>query len=398
MSHLPSYNVESVRRSFPIAQHFTYLNHASISPIPHPAHEVMVQVAHRLADDPMSFYAPGGDDMFVMFSTEMAQLIHAEQWDDVVGVPSTSTALNMVAQSIQWQAGDNVVLCNVEFPSNVYPWMALQREGVEIRLAESATWGASLDEIAAQVTNRTRLIAVSAVQFLSGHRADLATIGAFCRERGILFAVDAIQAAGHIPLDVQAMQIDILAAGGQKSLMGPPGQGFLYVRRAICDEMQFGPIGPVSVEGWEHWLKYDVTPRAGAFRFMMGTVNIPGMFGLVESVRFLRQLGLENIDAWTKHLTQIALEDLTARGYAVITPTDPAHQGPILTFGVGNPGNPAKADAHATALHQYFSQHNVRLTKHLDATGMPYLRLSMHCYNTENEVLQVGRLLGEYRR
>ncbi len=396
MSHLPAYDLESVRRSFPIAQRLTYLNHASISPIPHPAQQVMIKVAERLAEDPMSFYAPGGEDMFVMFSTEMAQLIHAEQWDDVVGVPSTSTALNMVAQSINWQSGDNIVLCNVEFPSNVYPWMAMQRAGVEIRKAESPAWGASLDELAAQVDNHTRLIAVSAVQFLSGHRADLAAIGAFCRERGILFAVDAIQAAGHLPLDVQAMHIDILAAGGQKSLMGPPGQGFLYVRRAICQEMHFGPIGPVSVEGWEHWLKYEVTPREGAFRFMMGTVNIPGMFGLVESVRFLRQLGLENIDAWTKHLTQIAMEDLTARGYTVITPSDPAHQGPILSFSVG--GNPAKADAHATALHGYLSENNVRLTKHLDAAGVPYLRLSMHCYNTENEVLHVGRLLGEYRR
>jgi selenocysteine lyase/cysteine desulfurase len=246
------------------------------------------------------------------------------------------------------------------------------------------------------VDRHTRLIAVSAVQFLTGHRADLRALGAFCRERGILFAVDAIQAAGHIPIDVQAMQIDILAAGGQKSLMGLPGEGFLYVRDEVCDRMDPGFVGPNATADYEHWLHYDLTPRAGALRFLMGTPNLVGMVVLIESIRFLRQLGLPNIEAWTWHLSQVALEDLVERGYTVITPTDPACLGPIVTFRVGDPDDLHAADAQAVALIETLRANQIRVAKHWDARGRPHLRISSHCYNTEDEVRRVGAVLEDY--
>ena len=397
MPHSPTYNLDRLRESFPITQHLTYLNHASISPIPLAAQRAMNIVAERLINDPFTlFMPPPGDefgDGFVTFSTEIARLINAEHMHEVVGLSSTSAALNTVAQAIDWQPGDNIVFSEIEFPSNTYPWMVLERRGVECRLAPPDDGGASVEAFAPLVDNHTRLIAVSAVQFLTGHRADLHALGAFGRERGILFAVDAIQAAGHIPLDVQAMHIDILAAGGQKSLMGPPGQGFLYVRDAVSATMQPGIVGPNATEGWEHWLKYDLTPREGAFRFMMGTPNLAGMWGLVASVRFLRDLGLANIDAWTRHLSQVAIDDLTGRGYTVITPTDPARLGPIVTFRVGDPDDLKQADAQADTMLSHLSANHVRVTKHWDARGVPHLRISTHCYNTEDDVRRVGAVL-----
>ncbi len=395
---MPAYDLDRLRDSFPITQHLTYLNHASISPIPLAAQRATNAVAERLVNDPLTLFAPPpGDalgDAFVTFSTEIAGLIHAEHMHEVVGLSSTSAAMNSVAQAIDWQPGDNIVFSQVEFPSNAYPWMVLERRGVECRLAPPDRGGASVEAFAPLVDERTRLIAVSAVQFLTGHRADLHALGAFCRARGILFAVDAIQAAGHMPFDVQAMQIDILAAGGQKSLMGPPGQGFLYVRDAVCTTMQPGIVGPNATDGWEHWLKYDLTPREGAFRFMMGTPNIAGMFGLVASVRFLRDLGLAHIDAWTRHLSQVAIDDLAGRGYTVITPADPALLGPIVTFRVGDPDDLQRADAQATAMLKHLAANDIRVTKHWDARGVPHLRISTHCYNTEDEVRRVGAVLG----
>jgi cysteine desulfurase/selenocysteine lyase len=395
----PVYDLQAVREAFPIAQDIVYLNHASISPIPLPTQQIMHTVAERLSRDPLSLFGHDEGDplgnVFVKFSTEIAAFINAADMHEIVGVTSTSTGLSAIAQAIDWQPGDNVVLVDVEFPSNAYPWMVLERYGVEPRLAPAENGGATVAAFEPLVDDRTRLIAVSAVQFLTGHRANLAALGAFCHARGILFAVDAIQAAGHIPIDVQAMHIDILACGGQKSLMGPPGQGFLYVREEVAAQMRWAAIGPNAVEGWEHWLHYDLTPRRGALRFMMGTPNVIGMFGVIESIRFLRQLGIEHIDAWTRHLSQLAIEDLSACGYAILTPIDPAQHGPIVTFRVGDPGDMDRANSDAAALHERLKTERIQVTKHLDALGWPHLRISTHCYNTENEVRRVGAILGE---
>src|SRR5450432_879714 len=207
----------------------------------------------------------------------LRQLINAASIDEIVGLSSTSTALNIVAQSLPWQAGDNVVLVDGEFPSNVYPWMRLQdRQGVEVRLIPNQP-GMTLEALAPFVDARTRVVTASMVQFFSGHRTDLAAIGHFCREKGILFVVDGIQAVGHFPVDVQAMGIDIFASGGQKSLMGPPGIGFLYVRRDLADSMRPALIGANSVVDFMHWLKYDLTPLPGAARFALGTTNFGGV-------------------------------------------------------------------------------------------------------------------------
>ncbi|MBN1200300.1 MAG: aminotransferase class V-fold PLP-dependent enzyme [Anaerolineae bacterium] len=401
MTQLPAYDLEAVRRSFPIAQRLTYLNHASIAPVPTASQEAMDAVTGRLGSDPQSLFVGAAGDplgnVFVTFSSEIAAHINAADPREVVGVMSTSAGINTVAQAIDWQPGDNIVFCNVEFPSNVYPWMVLERRGVECRLAPSDNGGLTVEAVDALADANTRLVAVSAVQFLTGHRADLVALGAYCRARGILFVVDAIQAAGHIPIDVQAMQIDVLVAGGQKSLMGPPGQGFLYVRDAVCAGMLPGMVGPTAVEGWEHWLHYDLTPREGAARFMMGTPNIAGMFGVLASVRFLRELGIEHIDAWTRHLSQVAIEDLVARGYDVITPTDPARHGPIVTFRVGDPNDMQQAESQAAAMLAHLAANDVRVSKRQDAAGWPHLRISTHCYNTENEVRRVGALLEEWR-
>ncbi|MCL4239534.1 MAG: aminotransferase class V-fold PLP-dependent enzyme [Anaerolineae bacterium] len=396
----PAYPLTAARAAFPIAERLTYLNHASISPMPLPAAQAMQRATLWLADDPMTFFTPGSEvgygDLFATFSQEMAALIGAAHPHEVVGTQSTSSGINAVAQAIDWQPGDNIVLVDVEFPSNVYPWMVLGRRGVECRLAPADGGGATVEALDALTDERTRLIAVSAVQFFTGQRADLAAIGAYCQQRGILFAVDAIQAAGHLPIDVEAMHIDILASGGQKSLMGPPGQGFLYVREAVAERMVPGIVGPNATDGWEHWIQYDLTPRPGAQRFMMGTPNIAGMIGLIESVRFLRGLGVASIDAWTRHLSGVTIAELSARGQHIITPSDPAHLGPIVTLRVGDPADLPAAEARTNGLLDHLAAHGVRVTKHWDAARAPHLRISTHCYNTEDEVRRACALVEDY--
>ncbi len=403
MPNTPAYDLAEVRRAFPLAEHLTYLNHASISPVPAPARQAMQQALERLGEDPSTLY---GDDpvlgnIFETFAVEMAALINARP-QEIVGVQSTSAALNMIAHAVPWHTGDNVIFSRVEFPSNVYPWMALERSSVRCRIVpDDGSGGPSVEAFAPYVDDHTRVIAVSAVQFFTGHRADLAALGTFCRERGIWLVVDAIQAAGHIPIDVQAMGIDVLASGGQKSLMGPPGQGFLYVREEVAEQMRPALVGPHSTRDWDFWLDYDLTPADGTARFNMGMQSLVDMVGLRASVQFLRALGQETIDAWTQHLSRLAAEDLRARGCTVITPAAP-HLGPIVTFRLGDPDPDdadalAAAEAETVAFQQFLAERGVRVTKHWDIHRVPHLRISTHCYNTEDDVLQVGRLLEEHR-
>ncbi len=397
MNQLPAYDLEHVRQDFPIHQTSIYLNHASISPVPEPVQRIMRVAIERLGSNPLAFYAANEDDpvsnLMVRFAKAVAGLINAARLDEITGISSTSAGLNAVAQAVDWRPGDNIVFAGVEFPSNAYPWMALERFGVECRIVPPPYPGATVEAFEPLVDNRTRLIAASALQYLTGHRADLMALGAFCRQRDILFAVDAIQAAGHIPIDVQAMQIDVLAAGGQKSLMSAPGQGFLYVRDGICRQLKPGIIGPAAVENWEHWAKYDLTPIQGAQRLMMGTPNVIGMAALVESIRYLQGLGLAAIDAWTRHLSQIAIEDLSARGFTIITPEDDL--GPIVTFRVGDPDDIEAAEAEATAMVARLNAAGVRITKHWDVDKRPHVRISTHCYNTEDEVRQAIHVISD---
>jgi len=176
---------------------------------------------------------------------------------------------------------------------------------------------------------------------------------------------------------VETMHIDVLASGGQKSLLASPGAGFMYVREGVCAQLQPLPIGPNATQNYMHWLSYDLTPLPGASRFAMGTWDVVGWIGLRESIGLLRELGLENIEKHTVGLASEAIAMLQRRGFEVITP---AGHGPIVTFRSG------LSIEETDALVTYFGEHRVTLVKHLDGRGRPHVRLSFHAYNTREEL------------
>ncbi len=384
------YNVEQLRADeFPGSSETLYFNHAGISPLPTRTQARVKWAIDEFARQPGRFWMKHGLDYTERLRQEMAAFLHAASPWEIVPSTTTSAGLNAVAQAMAWQPGDNVVFCDVEFPSNVYPWLSLAREGVESRLVPSTDGGLTLAALQSYVDGRTRVIAASAIQFFTGHHTDLTAVGRFCQERAILFVVDAIQAIGHMPIDVQAMGIDVLACGGQKSLLALPGQGFLYVRQEVAEEMQPRAIGSNATVDYLHWLKYDLTPAPAAQRFMSGTPNIPGIIAMVESLGLIRELGVENIDRHTRELSDRVTAVLTNLGYRVISP-QPAH-GPIVTFAVDLSSE--EADALVAAL----ARQRVALVKHLDKEGNAYLRVSFHCYNTIAEIEQFGGIMQEIR-
>jgi selenocysteine lyase/cysteine desulfurase len=383
-----AYDVAALRADqFPLTAEVAYLNHAGISPLPRRTAEAMSDAVRRLMMEPSNFAH------FIELDTalhrELAALINAASPDEIAAIQSTSLGISLIAQAMPWQPGQNIVLCDTEFPSNAYPWMRLtEQHGVEVRLLPARDGGITPDMLPAAVDAKTRLVAASALQFLSGHRTDLQAIGDFCRERGILFSVDAIQSVCHMPIDVQAMNISILVAGGQKSLMGPAGQGFLYVRSDLAATMRPTVIGSNATVDFQHWLKYDMTPLPAAARFGTGTPNVVGIVGLLESVRLLRGLGIANIDQYTTALAEYAIQGLRGLGFTVITP---AQHGPIVTFRAAE--DEAKTDAILAGL----SARKIVATKHWDAPKNPYIRVSFHCYNNTADIDRLLAALKELK-
>ena len=368
------YDVDQLRADeFPISENAIYFNHASTAPLPRRTQQKITWSIQRLAEDPSRHFIHEAGPLRADFNERLAEYLGAATPSEIVAMFNTATCANAIASALILERGDNLIFCNVEFPSNAYPWMVLERDGVESRVIEADNGGLTLAALEKAVDDRTRFVAVSAIQFFTGHRTDLEAIGSFCRERGIIFYVDATQAIGHMPINVERMKIDILGTGGQKSLMCPPGVGFMYVRLEVAAEIVPRNVSAVSYEDWLHWTNYSMTPLPGAERFSPGTENIPGMWGVLESIGLFTELTLEAIDAHTCQLTDFAIEEISKLGYRVITPRD-AH-GPIVTFASG------MSMDETNALIAYLAERNVSVVRHLSADGEPHVRLSFHCYN-----------------
>lgn len=372
------YDIEALRREqFPFSAELTYFNHASISPLPQAVLRRTQQAAAGLAANPNRLFVEELMPMLSALGERGRRLLNAAKAEEIIATYATSTAISAVASAIPWQEGDNVIFCELEFPSNAYPWMTVPYPGVEARVVPAVNGGLTLDGLLPYVDDQTRVIAASAIQFFSGHRTNLAAIGAFCRERGILFVVDAIQSIGHMVTDVQGMNIDVLASGGQKSLLALPGTGMLYVREEVAERLQPKPIGSNATHDYMHWLDYDLTPLPAAQRFSMGTPNVLGLFALDASLQLLESLGVDNIDRHTTELSAAAIAMLERLGYEVITL--PGH-GPIVTF------CPRLDDAGADAVVAALDKRQISICKRWDAERTPYLRLSFHAYNTLDEL------------
>src|SRR5215216_1961989 len=214
---------EAIRSLFPVTEKFIYMNHAAVCPLSTRVREAMTALTDDVMRNGSVNYA-GWLKAYEETRASAARLVNARP-HEIAFMRNTSDAISAVANGINWREGDTVVGCNVEFPSNVYPWMRLSEErGIRLKQAPEREGRIDADELLSLVDDRTRVVAISWVQFASGFRADLARIGRFCRERGIIFVVDAIQGLGGLRLDVARDSVDAFAADAHKYLLGPEGK------------------------------------------------------------------------------------------------------------------------------------------------------------------------------
>lgn len=371
--------LNEVRALFPHTHNQIYLNHAAISPY-------STHVVEALEDFIRQRHLDEIENYFFMLPRiqKLRQLLAdylGAEAANIAFTPNTSAGLNLLATGLDWQPGDRILLNPLEFPANVYPFLNLQRQGVEIDYVEPVNHVLSLEDIAAAITPRTRLLSISQVQFLTGQRVDLHALGQLCRDNNILFCVDAIQALGATNVDVKAMNIDFLASGGHKWLMGASGQGFVYVAPHLLEQLTPAMVGWLSVDDAWNLLDYRLELRPDAARFETGSFNALGLTALLAAMEVFSRWPTADITAQVLDLSGFLIRGLRPLGLDVITP-----EAPEARLGIVTCLHP-EADRIRLALEQQQIKISAREGK--------YLRFAPHFYNTREELMTMLTALRE---
>ena len=256
-----------------------------------------------------------------------AELIGAHR-DEIAIVKNTSEGVSTVALGLDWKSGDRIVAFREEFPANQFPWQRLAPRGVGI------DWLSIYDPLDAidRAARGAKLLAISYVNYLSGHRVDLNAIGEICHRHSTFFFVDAIQGLGVFPLDVNRARIGALSADGHKWLVGPEGCGILYVRREWLDRIEPVEFGWTNAAGFTDYASRDLTLRRDAARYECGTLNTVGIFGLEASIRYLLSIGIGPIGEAVIALSAQLIAGALALGYEVLGGDDPHSRSGIVAI------------------------------------------------------------------
>jgi cysteine desulfurase/selenocysteine lyase len=362
---------ESYRKEFPVTKKYVYLDHAGVSPLSLRAKGAIEQFLSESAEGG-AFHYPKWAQQTVDVRRSCARLINAAS-EEIAFVKNTSHGLSIVAEGLDWRLGDNVLVYEKEFPSNLYPWMHLWRKGVEVKVIPSREGRVLIEDIERSIDAKTRLLAVSSVQFSNGFRADLRRVGEICRSKGILLCVDAIQSLGIIPMDVRAFNIDFLAADAHKWLLGPEGVGVFFCRQALAERLDPPLVGWKCVQNELDFDHPDLCLKKNAQRFEEGSLNLMGILGLGAAIALLFEAGTESIEKRVLDLGDLIIREAGTRGHAVLTPKQRQERGGNVTIS----GN-FDPDTIRDALRKKGIMVNVR------GGG---LRVSPHFYNTEAEIM-----------
>ncbi|MFQ5592325.1 MAG: aminotransferase class V-fold PLP-dependent enzyme [Phycisphaerae bacterium] len=372
---------EALREEFPITRNYNFMNHAAVGPISRRAADAVRAYVSQAEHN--AYLRAGFFKRVDHVRAQAAALINANA-DEIAFVKNTSEGISFVANGLKWQTGDNVVISSVEFPANVYPWQALRPRGVDVRMVLEEDGRIPLERLIEATDSRTRVLSISSVQYASGFRTDLATLGEYCQSKGILLCVDAIQSLGAFPIDVQAMNIDFLASDGHKWLCAPEGTGIFYVRKELQGHLQPSTIGWLSMKNPFAFGKYQFEFHPSAQRYEAGSYNMPGIYGLGGALELAREIGIEKIAERLLFLTDRLTDGLRSKGYRVVSSRSPAEASGIVAF---------VSEAHD---HERIQAHLEAERRIVISVRAGRLRASPYVYNTEGEIDQLIEALPKH--
>jgi selenocysteine lyase/cysteine desulfurase len=363
---------QNIQKEFPIKKRMIYLNNASIGPLSNRVIAAINEFLNDVRDNGRNNYPRWCQIADHIIKNRIALLIGADP-SEIAFIKNTTEGILIVSNGINWKGGDNVVIADIEYPSNVYCWMNLERRGVEIRWIKTKEGRILVEDIKELINSRTRLVSLSAVQFSNGFRLDLERVGEICWEKGVFLNLDAIQYLGALHLNVSKYHIDFMSAGGHKWLLGPIGTGIFYCHKESMKHLHPWNVGYHSVDKSEDHLDYDLTFRPTAGRFEEAIVNFPGIWGLDAAVSMILELGAKPIEKYILELTSFAIDGLESRGYQIVSPKGEGERSGILSF--RHPSISAQAIFHR------LQEANIHLAIRNEA-----LRMSPSVYNDQEEI------------
>jgi len=371
-------NDEALRqREFPVCVGKVYLAHAGVSPVPACVTRAVQETAAAAALDDQE---EGLGNLLRSTRARAAEMLGADI-GEVALIGPTTAGLSAVAAGLDWQAGDEVLIYQDDFPVNVYPWLALEARGVTVRRLQAPALGHITPELVLeQLTDKTRLVALASCHFVSGWRIDHDAIGRELRARDILFCLDAIQTLGAFPTTVE--HVDFLAADAHKWLLGPCAAGVFYVRRDLQDRLAPQAFGWNNVRCPDYIAQEQMTLRTDARRYEAGSFNILGIAGLNAALGLLLEVGIDTIAADLTTKRAWLVDALRAKDFEILFPE--AQTG-ITSC--------SREGTEMKALGETLAAENIVASVRADRSGRDYLRFSPHFYNTPAELERAVALL-----
>ncbi|MCL4245403.1 MAG: aminotransferase class V-fold PLP-dependent enzyme [Candidatus Dadabacteria bacterium] len=364
--------LETYRREFPVVDSYIYLDNAGVAPVP-------LRVGTAVAE----FLREASSLGFAGYSRWMervervrglsARLVGAGS-DEIAFVKNTSHGISIVAGGLDWKDGDNVLVFEKDFPTNIYPWLALERKGVSVRYIPLGGDGRiSIKDIERLTDSRTKLISMSTVQSLNGFMMDPEELRRFCSERGVLLFLDAIQSLGAVPMDVDKYGADFLSADGHKWLLAPEGTGIFYCRKERAKELYPNLVGWKSVVHEAEFERIELTLKEDALRFEEGSYNVMGIIALGAALDLLFEAGMDRVHSRILDLGDLVIGEADRRGFEVRTPREREKRGGIVSF--AGPFDPKKVKASLMTRRMVVNERGGAL------------RMAPHFYNSEEEIL-----------
>jgi selenocysteine lyase/cysteine desulfurase len=369
------------QREFPICARKVYCAHAADAPLPRRVAEGMKESIERASSDARQYE----NELARIEETRVlvARMLGCET-EEIAFTGPTASGLNTVANGLEWNQRDEVVCYLDDYPANVYPWLALERQGVKPVRLETARIGEITPEVVERaLTKRTKLVALSTANYCSGYRIDLEAIGALCAERGVLFSVDAIQTMGVFPVPLQ--NVDFVSAGAQKWMLGPSGAGIMFVRKSRRDLLRPSIIGGWNVVSPNFIAQREIEFESGGRKFEPGAYTHSVLAGLRAAVELLLEAGANEISNQIRSLTESLRDRLTPAGFEFLSPTEEKNRCGIVTLRHPQIGSERFADA--------LAKEDIVVSLRYDRANRGWLRVSPHFYNSQAEMQRIADLL-----
>lgn len=368
-------NIDEIRENFPVTKSLIYLDHAAVSPLHAGSKQVLEAYAEHFLNQGIKNYDYWYEKTEQIRET-FAKFIKADK-SEIAFIKSTSAGLSMLANGIDFKEGENIVIPDIEFPSNIYPWLNLKRKSVNVKFLKCNQGIVDLNRLENLIDEKTRVVSVSWVQFTNGYRVNLAKISEICRNKSnqygkkIYFCVDAIQGLGALELDVSKIGIDFMAADGHKWFLAAEGAGFLYCNKNILADIYPATVGWKSIINPLDFTNIHFDLEKSAKKFEEGSMNLVGILTLGASLELFNKYGIKNIENKILNLSKYACRLLIDKNAELVTIDEDYCRSGIVSFRTNN----------IDADYKKLLNLNIQFSKRGEL-----LRISPHFYNTETEI------------